>query len=155
MNRLIFWPPNVDNLIASLHMALFMQMVTVQHDYPVFLWQYYWEFQYFYDMGFVLFYLGGLIFYQAIYNIKMMQTGQVLERGICCSICLYSVSAMEADFFIPVPAIIFAVLYVAYRQANVAILILTIVPIYGVRRDCNNLDWTKSGSAFPRTRLPF
>ena len=37
--------------------------------------------QYFYDMGFVLFYLGGLILRscQATYNIKMMQTGQVLE----------------------------------------------------------------------------
>lgn len=48
----------------------------------------------------------------------MMQTGQVLELqgSICCSICLYPVSAMETYFciFIPVPAIIFAVLYVAY-----------------------------------------
>lgn len=77
--------------------------------------------QYFYDLGFVLFYLGGLIF--AILPSYLKHKNDIhwasLGASGAVSAVLFAYILFEPwrlifVFFIPVPAIIFALLYVLY-----------------------------------------
>ena len=77
--------------------------------------------QYFFDMGFVLFYLGGLIFaiipsyLQHRDNVHWASLGASgAVSAVLFAYILFQPWKLIFVFFIPVPAIIFAVLYVAY-----------------------------------------
>ena len=77
--------------------------------------------QYFYDLGFVLFYLGGLIvaINPSYLNHKNDHRWASIGASGAVSAVLFAYILFEPwklifVFFIPVPAIIFAVLYIAY-----------------------------------------
>lgn len=128
MNRLIFWPPAMqrgqyDRFITHgfIHadgMHLLFNMFTL-FFFGSIIESFYR--QYFFDLGFVLFYLGGLIF--AILPSYLKHKNDVrwasLGASGAVSAVLFAYVLFEPwklifVFFIPVPAIIFAVLYVAY-----------------------------------------
>ncbi len=128
MNRLIFWPPAMqrgqyDRFIThgfihadGMHLlfnifTLFFFGSIIESFYR----------QYFYELGFILFYLGGLIF--AILPSYLKHKNDVrwasLGASGAVSAVLFAYVLFEPwklifVFFIPVPAIIFAVFYVAY-----------------------------------------
>lgn len=77
--------------------------------------------QFFYDMGFVLFYLGGLVFAILPSYFKHRNDARWASLGAsgAVSAVLYAYILFKPwdlifVFFIPVPAIIFAILYVGY-----------------------------------------
>ncbi|WOE31442.1 MULTISPECIES: rhomboid family intramembrane serine protease [unclassified Acinetobacter] len=128
MNRLIFWPPAMrkgqyDRFITHgfIHadgMHLLFNMFTL-FFFGRIIESFYR--QYFYDLGFVLFYLGGLIFAILPSYIKHKNDTHWASLGAsgAVSAVLFAYILFEPwqlifVFFIPVPAIIFAVIYVAY-----------------------------------------
>ncbi len=148
MNRLIFWPPAMqrgqfDRFITHgfIHADgthLLFNMITL-FFFGSIIESFYR--QYFYDMGFVLFYLGGLIFailpsYLQHKNDANWASLGASRGSICCSICLYPVSS-HGNLFLyflfqyPLLFLQFSMLLIAFGQVNVAIHILIIVPIYG------------------------
>ena len=77
--------------------------------------------QFFYDMGFVLFYLGGLVFAILPSYIKHRNDARWASLGasgavsaVLFAYILFKPWDLIFVFFIPVPAIIFAILYVGY-----------------------------------------
>lgn len=93
-------------------------------------------------MGFVLFYLGGLIFAILPSYLQHKNDANWASLGasgavsaVLFAYILFQPWKLIFVFFIPVPAIIlqFSMLLIAFGQVNVAIRILIIVPIYGVR----------------------
>ena len=77
--------------------------------------------QFFYDMGFVLFYLGGLIaailpsYLKHRHDIHWASLGASgAVSAVLFAYILFQPWKLIFVFFIPVPAIIFAILYVAY-----------------------------------------
>ncbi|MFT4019904.1 MAG: rhomboid family intramembrane serine protease [Acinetobacter sp.] len=128
MNRLIFWPPAMqkgqyDRFITHgfVHadgMHLLFNMITlfffgsaIEKFYRL----------YAYDMGFVLFYLGALIFAILPSYVKHKKDYQWASLGasgavsaVLFAFILFRPWNLIFVFFIPVPAIIFAVLYIAY-----------------------------------------
>lgn len=126
--RLIFWPPALqrgqyDRFITHgfIHADgthLLFNMITLFFFGSVI--ESFYR-QYFYDMGFVLFYLGGIIFailpsYFAHKNnahwASLGASGAV--SAVLFAYILFQPWKLIFVFFIPVPAIIFAVLYVSY-----------------------------------------
>lgn len=128
MNRLIFWPPAMqkgqyDRFITHgfVHADgthLLFNMITlfffgsaIEHFYR----------QYAFNMGFVLFYLGALIFAILPSYIKHKNDYHWASLGasgavsaVLFAYILFKPWDLILVFFIPVPAIIFAVLYVGY-----------------------------------------
>ena len=128
MNRLIFWGPAVgkgqfDRLITYgfVHadgFHLLFNMITLFFFGRV-LEQFYR--QYAFDMGFALFYLGGLIVSILPSYLKHKNDVNYFSLGasgavsaILFAFILFQPWNLIFVFFIPVPAIIFAILYVAY-----------------------------------------
>ncbi|WP_180035529.1 MULTISPECIES: rhomboid family intramembrane serine protease [unclassified Acinetobacter] len=128
MNRLLFWPPALsrgeyDRFISHgfIHADgahLLFNMITLFFFGSV-IERFYR--QYFFDMGFVLFYLGGLIAAIIPSYLKHKHDTHWASLGAsgAVSAVLFAYILFEPwklifVFFIPVPAIIFAVLYVAY-----------------------------------------
>jgi len=77
--------------------------------------------QFFYDTGFVLFYLGGLIaailpsYLKPRHDIRWASLGASgAVSAVLFAYILFQPWKLIFVFFIPVPAIIFAILYVAY-----------------------------------------
>ena len=128
MSRLIFWPPAMqkgqyDRFITHgfVHADgahLLFNMITL-FFFGSIIESFYR--QYFYDLGFALFYLGGLIFAILPSYLKHKNDFQWASLGAsgAVSAVLFAYILFEPwklifVFFIPVPAIIFAVLYIAY-----------------------------------------
>ncbi|ENX12292.1 hypothetical protein F895_03219 [Acinetobacter sp. CIP 64.2] len=128
MNRLIFWPPAMqrgqyDRFITHgfIHadgMHLLFNMITL-FFFGNIIESFYRQF--FYDMGFVLFYLGGLIVAILPSYIKHRDDARWASLGasgavsaVLFAYILFQPWNLIFVFFIPVPAIIFAILYVAY-----------------------------------------
>ncbi|WP_180041188.1 MULTISPECIES: rhomboid family intramembrane serine protease [unclassified Acinetobacter] len=128
MNRLLFWPPALsrgeyDRFISNgfIHADgahLLFNMITLFFFGSVI--ESFYR-QYFFDMGFVLFYLGGLIAAIIPSYLKHKHDTHWASLGAsgAVSAVLFAYILFEPwklifVFFIPVPAIIFAVLYVAY-----------------------------------------
>lgn len=128
MNRLLFWPPALqrgeyDRFISHgfIHADgahLLFNMITLFFFGSVI--ESFYR-QYFFDMGFVLFYLGGLIAAIIPSYLKHKHDTHWASLGAsgAVSAVLFAYILFEPwklifVFFIPVPAIIFAVLYVAY-----------------------------------------
>lgn len=128
MNRLIFWPPAMqrgqyDRFITHgfVHADgthLLFNMITLYFFGNVI--EYFYR-QYLYDLGFVLFYLGGLIVAILPSYLKHKDNPNWASLGASGSVSavlfayiLFQPWNLIFVFFIPVPAIIFAVLYVAY-----------------------------------------
>ncbi|TVT76458.1 MULTISPECIES: rhomboid family intramembrane serine protease [Acinetobacter] len=128
MNRLIFWPPAMqrgqyDRFITHgfIHadgMHLLFNMITL-FFFGNIIESFYRQF--FYDMGFVLFYLGGLIVAILPSYIKHRHDARWASLGasgavsaVLFAYILFQPWNLIFVFFIPVPAIIFAILYVAY-----------------------------------------
>ena len=128
MNRLIFLPPAMqkgqyDRFITHgfIHadgMHLLFNMFTL-FFFGSIIESFYR--QYAYDMGFVLFYLGGLIFAILPSYLKHKNDTQWASLGasgavsaVLFAYILFQPWKLIFVFFIPVPAIIFAILYVAY-----------------------------------------
>ncbi|WP_180122209.1 rhomboid family intramembrane serine protease [Acinetobacter sp. YH12086] len=128
MNRLLFWPPALsrgeyDRFISHgfIHADgahLLFNMITLFFFGSVI--ESFYR-QYFFDMGFVLFYLGGLIAAIIPSYLKHKHDTHWASLGAsgAISAVLFAYILFEPwklifVFFIPVPAIIFAVLYVAY-----------------------------------------
>ncbi|WP_034586435.1 rhomboid family intramembrane serine protease [Acinetobacter sp. HR7] len=128
MNRLIFWPPAIqrgeyDRFIAHgfIHADgthLLFNMITL-FFFGSIIESFYR--QYLFDMGFVLFYLGGLIAAILPSYLKNKNNPRWASLGAsgAVSAVLFAYILFEPwklifVFFIPVPAIIFAVLYVVY-----------------------------------------
>lgn len=128
MSRLIFWPPAMqkgqyDRFITHgfVHADgahLLFNMITLFFFGSVI--ESFYR-QYFFDLGFALFYLGGLIFAILPSYLKHKNDFQWASLGAsgAVSAVLFAYILFEPwklifVFFIPVPAIIFAVLYVAY-----------------------------------------
>lgn len=128
MNRLIMWPPAIkkgqyDRFITHgfIHadgMHLFFNMFTL-YFFGRAIETFYR--QYFFDLGFVLFYLGGLIIAILPSYLANKDNNRWASLGAsgAVSAVLFAFVLFEPwnillVFFIPVPAIIFAVLYVAY-----------------------------------------
>lgn len=128
MNRLLFWPPALqrgeyDRFISHgfIHADgahLLFNMITLFFFGSVI--ESFYR-QYFFDMGFVLFYLGGLIAATIPSYLKHKHDTHWASLGAsgAVSAVLFAYILFEPwklifVFFIPVPAIIFAVLYVAY-----------------------------------------
>ena len=128
MNRLIFWPPAMqrgqyDRFITHgfIHadgMHLLFNMFTL-FFFGSIIESFYR--QYFYELGFILFYLCCLIFAILPSYLKhkndvrwasLGATGAV--SAVLFAYVLFEPWKLIFVFFIPVPAIIFAVLYVAY-----------------------------------------
>lgn len=128
MNRLIFWPPAMkkgqfDRFITHgfVHADgahLFFNMITLfffGSAIEVFYRQYA------FNMGFVLFYLGGLIVSILPSYLKHKNDFQWASLGasgavsaVLFAYILFKPWNLIFVFFVPVPAIIFAVLYIAY-----------------------------------------
>lgn len=128
MNRLIFWPPAMqrgqyDRFITHgfIHADgthLLFNMITlfffgsvIENFYK----------QYAFNMGFVLFYLGGLIVAILPSYLKNKNNSHWASLGasgavsaVLFAYILFQPWKLIFVFFIPVPAIIFAFLYVAY-----------------------------------------
>jgi membrane associated rhomboid family serine protease len=128
MNRLIFWPPAMqrgqfDRFITHgfVHADgthLLFNMITL-FFFGNIIESFYREF--FYDMCFVLFYLGGLIFAILPSYLKHKNDVRWASLGasgavsaVLFAYILFQPWNLIFVFFIPVPAIIFAILYVAY-----------------------------------------
>lgn len=128
MNRLLFWPPALsrgeyDRFISHgfIHADgahLLFNMITLFFFGSVI--ESFYR-QYFFDMGFVLFYLGGLIAAIIPSYLKHKHDTHWASLGAsgAVSAVLFAYILFEPwklifVFFIPAPAIIFAVLYVAY-----------------------------------------
>lgn len=128
MNRLIFWPPALqrgqyDRFITHgfVHADgthLLFNMITLFFFGSV-IESFYRQF--FYDLGFVLFYLGGLIFAILPSYLKHKNDTNWASLGasgavsaVLFAYILFEPWKLILVFFIPVPAIIFAVLYVGY-----------------------------------------
>ena len=128
MNRLIFWPPAMqkgqyDRFITHgfVHadgMHLLFNMFTLFFFGSIIETFYR---QYLFDLGFVLFYLGGLIaaIIPSYLQHKNDHRWASLGASGAVSAVLFAYILFEPwklifVFFIPVPAIIFAVLYVVY-----------------------------------------
>ena len=128
MNRMLFWPPALqrgeyDRFISHgfIHADgahLLFNMITLFFFGSVI--ESFYR-QYFFDMGFVLFYLGGLIAAIIPSYLKHKHDTHWASLGAsgAVSAVLFAYILFEPwklifVFFIPVPAIIFAVLYVAY-----------------------------------------
>ncbi len=128
MNRLIFWGPAVsrgqfDRLITYgfIHadgFHLLFNMITLFFFGRV-IEQFYR--QYAFDMGFALFYLGGLIASILPSYLKHKNDVNYFSLGasgavsaILFTFILFQPWNLIFVFFIPVPAIVFAVLYVGY-----------------------------------------
>lgn len=128
MNRLIFWPPGIERgqydrfithgFIHADGTHLLFNMITlfffgsvIENFYR----------QYLFDLGFVLFYLGGLIaaiipsYLQHKHDSHWASLGASgAVSAVLFAYILFQPWKLIFVFFIPVPAIIFAVLYVAY-----------------------------------------
>ena len=128
MNRLIFWPPAMqrgqyDRFITHgfVHADgthLLFNMITLFFFGSV-IESFYRQF--FYDLGFVLFYLGGLIFAILPSYLQHKNDSNWASLGasgavsaVLFAYILFEPWKMILVFFIPVPAIIFAILYVGY-----------------------------------------
>ena len=129
MNRLLFWPPAIqkqgqyDRFIGHgfIHADgahLLFNMITL-FFFGSIIESFYR--QYLYDLGFVLFYLGGLIFAILPSYLQHRNNSNWASLGAsgAVSAVLFAYILFEPwkkifVFFIPIPAIIFAVLYVAY-----------------------------------------
>lgn len=129
MNRFIFWPPAIhknhqyDRFITHgfIHADgthLLFNMITL-FFFGSIIESFYR--QYFFDMGFILFYLGGLIvaiFPSYLQNKNNTQWASLGASGAVSAVLfayiLFQPWKLIFVFFIPVPAIIFAILYVAY-----------------------------------------
>jgi membrane associated rhomboid family serine protease len=128
MSRLIFWPPAMplgqyDRFITHgfIHADgahLIFNMITLFFFGSVI--ESFYR-QYFFDLGFVLFYLGGLIVAIIPSYLKHKNDHRWASLGAsgAVSAVLFAYILFEPwklifVFFIPVPAIIFAVLYVGY-----------------------------------------
>ena len=128
MNRLIFWPPAIqkaqyDRFISHgfIHADgthLLFNMITLFFFGSVI--ESFYR-QYLFDLGFVLFYLGGLIaaIIPSYLQHKNDHRWASLGASGAVSAVLFAYILFEPwnlifVFFIPVPAIIFAVLYVGY-----------------------------------------
>ncbi|WP_174493118.1 rhomboid family intramembrane serine protease [Acinetobacter sp. Marseille-Q1623] len=129
MDRLIFWPPAIqqkaqyDRFITHgfIHadgMHLLFNMFTL-FFFGSIIESFYR--QYLYDLGFVLFYLGALIFAILPSYLKHKNDSRWASLGasgavsaVLFAYILFQPWKLIFVFFIPVPAIIFAVLYVAY-----------------------------------------
>lgn len=126
--RLIFWPPAMqkgqyDRFITHgfVHADathLLFNMITLFFFGSVI--ESFYR-QYFYDLGFVLFYLGGLIFAILPSYLKHKNDAHWASLGasgavsaVLFAYILFSPWHLIFVFFIPVPAIIFALLYVGY-----------------------------------------
>ena len=128
MNRLIFWPPAIqkgqyDRFISHgfIHADgthLLFNMITL-FFFGSIIESFYR--QYLYELGFVLFYLGGLIV--AILPSYLKHKNDHRWASLCASgavsavlfaYILFQPWKLIFVFFIPVPAIIFAILYIAY-----------------------------------------
>ncbi len=147
MNRLIFWPPAMqrgqfDRFITHgfIHADgthLLFNMITL-FFFGSIIESFYR--QYFYDMGFVLFYLGGLIFailpsYLQHKNdanwASLGASGQYLLFYLPISCFSHGNLFLYFLFQYPLLFLQFSMLLIAFGQVNVAIHILIIVPIYG------------------------
>ncbi len=128
MNRLIFWPPAIkqgqyDRFISHgfIHADgthLLFNMITL-FFFGSIIESFYR--QYLYELGFVLFYMGGLIaaiipsYLQNKNNPRWASLGASgAVSAVLFAYILFEPWKLIFVFFIPVPAIIFAVLYVAY-----------------------------------------
>ena len=128
MNRLIFWPPAMqkgqyDRFITHgfIHADgthLLFNMITLFFFGSV-IESFYRE--YLYNLGFVLFYLGGLIAAIIPSYLKHKNDHRWASLGasgavsaVLFAYILFQPWKLIFVFFIPVPAIIFAVLYVGY-----------------------------------------
>ena len=128
MNRLIFWPPAMqrgqyDRFITHgfIHADgahLLFNMITL-FFFGNIIESFYRQFLY--DMGFVLFYLGGLIvailpsYLKHRHDVHWASLGASgAVSAVLFAYILFQPWNLIFVFFIPVPAIIFAVLYVAY-----------------------------------------
>ncbi|AWL28293.1 rhomboid family intramembrane serine protease [Acinetobacter defluvii] len=129
MDRLIFWPPAIqqkaqyDRFISHgfIHadgMHLLFNMFTLFFFGSVI--ESFYR-QYLYDLGFVLFYMGALIFAILPSYLKHKNDSQWASLGasgavsaVLFAYILFQPWKLIFVFFIPVPAIVFAVLYVAY-----------------------------------------
>ena len=128
MNRLIFWPPAMQRgqyyrfithgFIHADGAHLLFNMITL-FFFGNIIESFYRQF--FYDLGFVLFYLGGLIVAilpsylkhrHDVHGASLGASGAV--SAVLFAYILFQPWNLIFVFFIPVPAIIFAVLYVAY-----------------------------------------
>lgn len=128
MNRLIFWPPAMqkgqfDRFITHgfVHADgthLLFNMITL-FFFGSIIESFYR--QYFYDLGFVLFYLGALVvailpsYLQHKHDTHWASLGASgAVSAVLFAYILFEPWKLILVFFIPVPAIIFAVLYVGY-----------------------------------------
>lgn len=128
MNRLIFWPPAMkrgqyDRFITHgfIHQDgthLLFNMFTL-FFFGSIIESFYRE--YFYNLGFILFYLGGLIaaiipsYLQHKNNSNWASLGASgAVSAVLFAYILFEPWKLIFVFFIPVPAIIFAILYVGY-----------------------------------------
>ena len=128
MQRLIFYPPavqrgQVDRFVTHgfIHADgahLLFNMITL-FFFGNIIESFYRQF--FYDMGFVLFYLGGLIvailpsYLKHRHDVHWASLGASgAVSAVLFAYILFQPWNLIFVFFIPVPAIIFAVLYVAY-----------------------------------------
>lgn len=129
MNRLIFWPPAIsqrhqyDRFITHgfIHADgthLLFNMITL-FFFGSIIESFYR--QYLFEMGFILFYLGGLIaaivpsYLQHKNNTQWASLGASgAVSAVLFAYILFQPWKLIFVFFIPVPAIIFAVLYIAY-----------------------------------------
>ena len=128
MNRLIFWPPAMQRgqydrfitygFVHADATHLLFNMITL-FFFGNIIESFYRQF--FYDMGFVLFYLGGLIaailpsYLKHRHDIHWASLGASgAVSAVLFAYILFQPWKLIFVFFIPVPAIIFAILYVAY-----------------------------------------
>ena len=128
MNRLIFWPPAIqkgqyDRFFAHgfIHADgahLLFNMITLFFFGSV-IEQFYR--QYLNNMGFVLFYFGALIFSILPSYLKHKNDYQWASLGasgavsaVLFAYILFKPWSLILVFFVPMPAILFAVLYIAY-----------------------------------------
>lgn len=128
MNRLIFWPPAIqkwqfDRFITHgfVHadaMHLLFNMITLFFFGSVI--ESFYR-QYLFNMGFVLFYIGALSFSILPSYLKYKNDFQWASLGasgavsaVLFSYILFKPWSLIFVFFVPVPAIIFAILYVGY-----------------------------------------
>ena len=128
MNRLIFWPPAIqkgqyDRFISHgfIHADgthLLFNMITL-FFFGSIIESFYR--QYLYELGFVLFYLGGLIVAILPSYLKHKNDHRWASLGasgavsaVLFAYILFQPWKLIFVFFIPVPAIIFAILYIAY-----------------------------------------
>lgn len=128
MNRLIFWPPALERgqydrfithgFVHADGTHLLFNMITL-FFFGSIIESFYR--QYLYDLGFVLFYLGGLIAAIIPSYLKHKQDHRWASLGapgavaaVLFAYILFEPWKLIFVFFIPVPAIIFAVLYIGY-----------------------------------------